>query len=330
MPVIEARQIQNDLKQGKIWPVYWIHGSEQMLIREIIKQIKKATESVDGEFLNGDAIKPESIVESTQNLTLWGGVKLIVVNDAHKLQNPEVLESIMGPPKTKSNIFSVTVFRSKDFDRRKKFSKVLEKKAAVISCSEIADHKKPEWVSYLARTKKMELTQEQATRLCLMDPWSLDIVQNELEILTLTPAEFKSNADQLAGRRIIPTDAIVDSFFMKNKKDAISHIRRLTSQPEEGLRILGLFRWNILQLILLLDHQENGSPPPRLNPYAQEKLRRWSRHWKLDQAINFQSELADLEFGIKQTQRHPLGLWTDLAGRVCVKSACQVDVASLT
>ena len=37
MPKLEAKQVQKELDEGWLWPVYWIYGPEGMKARELLK-----------------------------------------------------------------------------------------------------------------------------------------------------------------------------------------------------------------------------------------------------------------------------------------------------
>jgi hypothetical protein len=73
--------------------------------------------------------------------------------------------------------------------------------------------------------------------------------------------------------------------------------------------------WNVRQLVLFVRDRS----AVKMNPYVAERFSRWSKQWKLEHLLVLQSELAELDFNLKQTPKLPLGLWSDLVIRFCSK-----------
>lgn len=327
MPKLEPKIIQKELDQNRLWPVYWLYGSERMKSRELLKRIRKAAlgESEGGagslfgmaeENLDGAEMDAGSVVEAAQSLSLGGGLRLIVVRDAHAMKNPEQITELFGEPKTREELASVCVFLSKDFDQRKKISKALLEKAAVIPCDEVAENEREAWIHYLAKRRGITLSNDTAVQLTSLDPWSLDIVDQELEKYTLDPDH--SGETFLGG--LAPgtgSDAFLDAFFSRDLKKTLRTVENFADQLDEALPLLGLFAWNVRHLALVLAEQKAGTRVVKLNPYAADKLRAWSRSWRLDEAMDLQARLEELDFGLKQTPLLPIGLWSDLVIRFC-------------
>src|SRR4051812_2060005 len=100
MPKLEPKVIQKELDQGQLWPVYWLYGQERMKSRELLKRIRKAAlpESSDSigalfgmaeENFDGAEQSGATVVESALSPSLGGGLRFIVVRDAHLLKTPE-------------------------------------------------------------------------------------------------------------------------------------------------------------------------------------------------------------------------------------------------
>src|SRR3954469_23966099 len=98
MPKLEPKDVQKELEQGLLWPVYWIYGQEHMKARELLKRIKKTAlgdstaASVLGlgeENLDGSQSDSTLIVESAKSLSLGGGLRFLVIRDAHLIKAPE-------------------------------------------------------------------------------------------------------------------------------------------------------------------------------------------------------------------------------------------------
>ena len=337
MPKIELKAVQRELEKGLVWPVYWIYGPEKLKSRELVKRIRNAVsgsseDSTGLSYKSGNSgnlgwgeehlvasstLDAESIVDAACSLTLGGGTKVVIVQDAHLLKKPEPLAALFGPSKKKEDLPSVCILLSKDLDGRKKFSKLLSEKAAVIPCEEVTEDQRESWILYLAKRRKVEieLTSHLLMRLCTLDPWSLDIIDQELEKFSV--AGLIEDVVLEGSGRVGGMEVFIDQFFQRQLKTAISHVSYFADAPDEALPLLGLLGWNVRQLAVLLSDRENGTRYAKLAPYVEERLRKWSGKWSLNEILILQQELANLDFKMKQTPLLPLGLWSSLVTQFC-------------
>lgn len=322
MSKMELKTVQTELEKGQIWPFYWLYGPERMKSRELLKRIRVALFGNNGgssgwneETFEGAESDGNEVLEALMSPSLYSGVKLVLVREAHALKNVEVLLEVLGPPQSKGEVKAVCVCFSKDLDARKKFSKVLLEKAAVVSCEEVADPQKDAWIQFLAKKRGFELNSSLILQLCSLDPWSLDIVDQELEKYAL--ADSASDVILKECRQSPGVDVFLAHFFQRDLKSALPLVSRFAENPEDALPLLGLFAWNVRQLCVELSDQERGTRYAKLNSYVMDQFRRWGRHWKLTEIVELQEELARIDFSFKQTPLLPLGLWTRLVTRFC-------------
>jgi len=319
MPKLEPKVVQKDLESGKIAPLYWVYGGEVMKSRETVKRIKKTvlgeaskTPGFNEVVLDASEVDAHEVLDAAQSLSLGGGVRFVLVKQAHLLKEPEVLTALMGPMTTLSQIPAVVVFISKDLDQRKKFSKILVEKAVVIACETVADPDREPWIQYLAKRKGIQLSPHALAHLRGQDPWSLDLMDRELEKI-----ELMQNEDALGGVAVIEggTDEFLEAFFVRQKVQALPLIQTFADHPDQALPLLGLISWNTRMLSVMLKDQQTGSRELKLGSYLTERFSRYARVWKLSEVAALQSQLYQIDFGMKQTQRIPLGLWSDLVVR---------------
>lgn len=334
MPKLEPKQVQKEIEQGNLWPVYWIYGSERMKSRELVKRIRKAALGDNPScfcpetLLEGTEADAAAIVDAAQSPSLGGGLNLVIVRDAHAIKESELLSPLLGPPAQIQNLPSVVVFLSKDLDGRKKFSKTLTEKAAVVSCEEVQEGEREPWIQYLCKRRGVELAREQVARLATLDPWSLDIIDLELEKWQLSqwvPAGSSSSAssqDVLLSAGVSfgalgGADAFLECFFARDLKQALSRVGSFADQPDESLPLLGLLTWNVRQLALIVSDRERGTRSAKVNPYMAERFVRWGKRWNLSEITRLQECLMQVDFGFKQTPLLPLGLWSGLTQEFC-------------
>ena len=324
MPKYELKALQRELEQGKLWPVYWLHGPELWKAREALAWIREAVfgkkfkvESQNEETLDGAEVDASTVKEAAMTLSFGfggmgsSGARLIVVRDAHSLKEAEELSELFGPAQPKSELTTVCVFLAKELDGRKKFSKLIVEKAAVLPCDEIGESNRESWIRFLAKRRDVEFPPELIANLISLDPWSLDRVEQEIEKWIVSGL----NQDILCkgAAEIGEAHDFVDSLFSRDIYGALSQVSYFASQPDLSLPLLGLLGWHLRQLILYRASKGQAtSSSAKSNPYLGERLRRWSENWTLGELLAVQEELAQLDFSMKQTAQMPLALWTNL------------------
>lgn len=323
MPKLEMKAIQKELEKGLIWPFYWIYGPEKWKIRELTRKIRLAIlgnqkdTSLWGwgeEILDGNEIDAVSIVDAAQSPSLAGGIRYLLIRDAHTLKNPEPLCELFGPPQQRSELSYVCVCISKDLDARKKFSKVLVEKTAVIHCEEVPESQKETWIRSLAQKRGIQLNPNSILRLISLDPWSLDRIEQEIEKFWISG----QNEEMISGSYSSGKgDSFLESFFSRQLKPSLSIVPTFADNPDESLPLVGLMSWNLRQLAVLASDRNFGTSHSKLNPYLVERFRKWIQIWNSTEILELQNDLFELDFHLKQSYRSSLGLWTHLVMKHC-------------
>jgi DNA polymerase-3 subunit delta len=327
MPKLEPKAVQKELEQGLLWPVYWIYGQELMKARELLKRIRKTAlgdgEGTDAglfamseETIDGSETPVGAILDSALTCSLGGGLKLVVVKEAHAIKEAEELQQLLGARAPKAELSAVCVFLSKDLDARKKFSKILLEKAAVVPCEEVPEAEREAWISYLAKRRGLNIPSGLVSQIAALDPWTLDIVDQELAKYELALTNTSGEAGDVLLSELGPqggAEAFLQDFFARDMQKALERVQALAERPDESLPLLGLLAWNVRQLATLIASRANGSRGSvKLSPYLAQKLEAWARGWTLPEILALQERLAQLDFAFKQTPLLPLGMWTEL------------------
>jgi len=329
------RDVQKELESGEVWPVYWLYGAERMKAKELLRKIQTVvcgpssalSAELSVERLDASELSENEIVDRALSPGLFAavtqGLKLYVVSEAHRLSEVEPLEGLFGPKQkiSQASFPAVVVFLSKDLDARKKLSKALLDHAAVVECEAVRDDEKAAWVGYLSKRRGLSLPQGWVDRFCQMEPWSLELVDLELEKLEIAwmdqngqfdsaQLEQASEVLHLAGGR--KSEEFISAFLQRNHARSLDLVRTFADSFEEALPLMGLLSWNARQLLQTLSDQESGARTLKLSPQMQDRFRAYSRLWSLGDAIELQGALAELDFSLKQTSRENLAVWTQL------------------
>ena len=334
MPKLEPKAIQKELEAGKVRPVYFLYGSERMKSRELLKRIQKTV--LNGEAPNDFNIEKwdasevgcETILDGAQSLSLMGGTKLVIARSLEEVKNLDPLVDYLKTLESRAattvdQLQCVLVLLSKNFDARKKSSKAIQEVAAVVACEEVEEADREPWIDYLSKRRGVTLTDAERLTLRGLDPWNLEIVDQEIGKLELVGDDQTLRAEALlSGVSAFARDDFMDSIFCRDHKRALSLVHLFSNEMEVQLPFLGLLSWNFRQLKLFVMEQEMKSrSTEKRNPYLSRNLERWRKHWSLASITELEHALFQIDFSLKNTRLLGLGLWTDALIRTRVPTA---------
>ena len=205
------------------------------------------------------------------------------------------------------------VLLSKNFDARKKSSKTIQEVAAVVACEEVDEKDREPWIDYLSKRRGITLSETERLTLRGLDPWNLEIVDQEIGKLELVGEDQALRAQALlSGVSAFARDDFIDAIFCRDTQRALSLVHLFSNEMEVQLPFLGLLSWNFRQLKLsVLERELKTRSPEKRNPYLDRKLDRWKKAWDLKSITDLEHALFQIDFSLKNTRLLGLGLWTD-------------------
>jgi len=325
MPKIEAKLIQKELEAGKLRSAYWLFGPERMKARELLKRIQKAVfagetpNDFNFEKFDGGDASVSTIIGAAQGFSMMGGTKLTVVRNAEDLKEQdqlvELFESISTPtPKSAAELDNVVVFISKNFDARKKATKKIQELVATVPCEEAKEDEREGWIGFLAKRRGIILQSDELLLLRGLDPWSLDIVEQELAKLELVAGEDQLRMQVLLnGVDSFARDDFIDALFCRDKRRMMKWMYLFCEEIDVQLPILGLVSWNLRHLKLkLMEEKTRSRSGEKRNPYLDRNLDRWKKHWSFETIQQLEHGLFEIDFSLKNTRLLGKGLWSSL------------------
>ena len=301
MPEIDLKEIKKELSNNIIRSSYWFYGSEQMKINTTLSLIKEKInikdKGIDNEIFYGDEVSFKEIINSILTPSFLGN-KVIVVKNANQIKNIENIINILP----KENSESIIIFISKDLDKRVKSSKLILKELAVIPCLKIKENEKISCIKFLSKKRNLTLDSNLMSRLLSLEPWSLDIIDQELEKVFLISSDkyleekgnYKENQD------------ISELFFLGDHKNALIEAKKLSKNPETSYIAIGLISWNIRHFISYLENNCELK-----NYFILNKFKKWSSLWSIEGLKKAESNILSFDISLKTTTKNLLGLWTD-------------------
>ncbi len=316
VPKIDSKLILQEIKAGALRSGYWIYGPERKIARDCVDLILRAHLGegfkTDPNLERVEAQESTAIeaLEMAQGMSLFGGRRAVLVTGADQLKG--VLEDTPWPNAVKlpkDEVDSVVIFWSKSFDGRKKTSKKILSSLAVIECTEIAERDRELAIETLARERGVRLLDEELGMLIALDPWTLDVVDRELDKLKDWSGDAKSRVGLIAGvGRFQIQDAFIESIFLKQAKKFRELCPQIAEEPDLLLPLLGLLAWNQREFRkYLLDGSSQRSP------FIARKFSGWMKHWNVADLDALGAILFRVDLAFKSSRRLIIGALDEIA-----------------
>ncbi len=184
--------IYKDLKARKFSPVYFFCGEEPYYTDQLTQYIEQNVLSDDEREFNqtvlyGIDVTPDDIVGTAKRFPMMSEFQVVIVKEAQLLKKYEELEKYILNPQ-KSTILVIS-WRGKEPDKRKSFSKNIEKHAVYYKSDRLKDEKIPEWVSTYLQRKSYRITAQAAIMVAEYVGNELEKIVNEVnKLITNFPA----------------------------------------------------------------------------------------------------------------------------------------------
>jgi DNA polymerase-3 subunit delta len=185
----EVLKIVNDIKAGKIKPIYFLMGEEPYYIDRLSDYIEKnvLTEVEKGfnqTVLYGRDVTVEDIVSAAKRYPMMAERQVIIVKEAQDLAKTiDKFESYASDPMPSTVL--VLCYKYKTLDKRKKVTKLFEKSGLVFESKKLYDNQVGQWISRVLQAKKYSIEPKATAMLVEFLGTNLEKINNELEKLQI-------------------------------------------------------------------------------------------------------------------------------------------------
>ncbi len=196
---MKAQEFFQDVKKGKLLPLYYLYGGERGLIDEALDRIKeKSLQATTREFnlevfYAQDAV-PEAILASLQVYPIFSPRRMVVIHQADFIWNKEpspYIEYFLNPNPT-----TCAVFIGEKADLRTRFFQALEKTGAAIAFYPLSERELIRWIQREADQWGYQISEEAGAFLLERLGSNLSELKLELEKLTLHPGGKKNLSEE--------------------------------------------------------------------------------------------------------------------------------------
>lgn len=250
--------IWKKISKKQIDSVYLLYGTEAFLINET-KQllIEHVLDEEEKDFnlsvYDLEETPIEAALEDAETFPFMGEKRLVI------LQNPAFLTSEKTKGKVEHNLgkleeylsqpapYSIVVFSApyEKLDERKKITKELKRKAAVIEAKKLSEQELVSWVKERAALSGVEIDKDAIELLLSLAGTNLFMLTSEIDKLALYAGENRSInkeiVDRLTARSLEQNIfSLVDKVVRRNVEGALRIYYDLLKQNEEPIKILSV------------------------------------------------------------------------------------------
>lgn len=185
----EVAKIVNEIKAGNIKPIYFFMGEEPYYIDRLTEYIEGNILSEEEKGFNqmvlyGKDVSIEDVISNAKRYPMMAERQVVIVKEAQELSRTiEKLESYADNPQPTTVL--VFAYKYKTLDKRKKVTKLLEKKGVVYESKKMYDNQVGEWIKRVLSGKNYNIEPKAAAMLVEFLGNDLSKISNELDKLTI-------------------------------------------------------------------------------------------------------------------------------------------------
>ena len=201
-----VQSILNEIKSGKIHPIYFLMGEESFFIDQISTFIEtsvldESQRGFDQMVLYGKETSVDEIVSSAKRYPMIAPRKVIIVKEAQNLSRTieQLLPYANNPQQTTTLVFC---YKYKSIDKRKSLYKALSKSHVVFESNKIYDSKIPSFISGELQKQNLKITPKASYLLADFLGNDLAKISNELKKLQLVMGDHDTITPELIQKNI--------------------------------------------------------------------------------------------------------------------------------
>ena len=185
----EVLKIVNDIKAGKLKPIYFLMGEEPYYIDRLSDYIENNVLNEEEKGFNqtvlyGRDVTVEDIVSAAKRYPMMAERQVIIVKEAQDLvKTIDKFESYASDPVPTTVL--VLCYKYKTLDKRKKVTKLFEKSGLVFESKKLYDNQVGQWITRVLQAKKYSIEPKASAMLVEFLGTNLEKINNELEKLQI-------------------------------------------------------------------------------------------------------------------------------------------------
>jgi DNA polymerase-3 subunit delta len=316
--VRNRKDLERELKQGKLSPVYLLFGPEGYLRDQAAAAITNEAlrDTLLREFnestFNLTQTDVQTAIAAAEQLPMMAARRVVRLRDFAKLADTDediLLRYLARPAES-----SVVIFVTDDLDKRRKLSKTLMQECAAFEFTHLKEAELKTWARSYVKSLKSDADEQTLLRIIELAGNDLRILSNEIDKLAtaaLSSGRISTElVDALVGRsRELSNFDLADHLIARNRKRALQTLKHLLADGAEPVMLIGLIASNYHRLALAREVLARGS---RQDLFRQVPM----PFYKQDQFLTLvqRSDAGTIANGLKRIAAADLAIKTSLGG----------------
>jgi DNA polymerase III subunit delta len=327
---LSASQLINEIKSGKIHPVYILHGEEPYYIdmvadyieANLLDDMSKAFNQI---IAYGKEIDAKAIVDEAKQYPMMSERRLIIVKEAQELKTlPDLADYIAKPvPHT----VLVLCHKHKKLDKRTTFGKSADKLPGTFESKPLYDNQLPGWIGEYAKSIGLKLDVKLAHTLADYLGNDLHKISNELDKLLLnigqlTPVTSEDIQDQIGISKEFNVFEYQNAIGIRDKTKIFHITNYFIENPKNApiqVVVSNLYSYFTKLMIAIQHGSQNDQDLARLlglgNAYFIKDYRSAARNFSLEGVKSILVYLSEIDLkskGVMNRDASDEGLYRDL------------------
>lgn len=258
------RQINEDIKQGRLRQVYLLHGEERYLRRQYRDKLRNALcEEVDNmnvHFYEGRGTDTAAIIDLAETLPFFAQRRVIFLSDSglFKSGGEKMAEYLASPSET-----TYFVFTESEVDKRSKLYKAVQSRGYAAEFAIQDENTLKRWIAGILNREKKKATEETILLLLSKTGTDMDNIQMELEKLLcytmdreiITAQDVETICTTRISNHIFD---MINAVALRQPKQALELYYDLLALKEPPMRILFLIARQCNMLLQVKELKNRG------------------------------------------------------------------------
>lgn len=306
----EAVKIVNDIKNGQIKPIYFLMGEEAYYIDKIADYIEQNVLTEDEKGFNqtvlyGRDVTIEDIISTAKRFPMMAERQVVIVKEAQDLlRTIEQIERYTDDPVPTTVL--VFCYKYKTIDKRKKFTKNIEKMGVLFESKKLYENQVGDWITRLLKSKGYGIEPKATAMLVEFLGTDLSKINNELEKLqivlpkqsTITAKDIEENIGFSKDFNVFELRKAIGE---RNQLKAYQIVQYFSENPKENpilmvtSLIFGYFQ-QLLQYHGLKDKSsKNVAAALKISPYFTKDYELAARNFPMKKVSAAIAKLRDMD-----------------------------------
>jgi len=307
----EVKRIVNEIKNGKIRPLYFLMGEEPYYIDRIAEYIEQTVLTDEEKGFNqmvlyGKETQVDEIVANAKRYPMMAERQVVIVKEAQELSRSiEKLISYAENPQQSTVL--VLCYKYKKLDKRKRLYKAIHESGGLVyESKKLYENQVADWIRKVLQGKGYRISHKATVLLVEFLGTDLSRIHNELKKLQLVLPENSEITPEAIEEHIgISKDynnfELKKAIGEKNARKATQIITYFAQNPKDNpfvvtISLLHTFFSQLLQYHGLTDRSaRNVAGVLRINPYFVSEYQIAAKNYPMKKASQIISSLRELD-----------------------------------